>query len=83
MKNKLDIRSKLDEIGIAELFAQVLVEKLDIPYEEAQKYVQSKISKQINTVEKHFYEVGSSKEISIDKNKSIEDFIKDNKVIKG
>lgn len=80
---KLDIRSKIEELKLSELFVSILVEKLDIPYEQAQKHVQTKISKQIDAVEKHFYEIGSGKNINIDKSKSVEDFLKDNPVLKG
>ena len=81
--HKIDTRKKIAEMGIAEVFAQVLSEKFDKPYEEMLKYVQGRLDKKIDEVEHNFYAVGSSEDISMNDPQDVDDFLKGKTVIKG
>tara|TARA_B100001059_G_scaffold203329_1_gene211861 strand:+ start:730 stop:990 length:261 start_codon:yes stop_codon:yes gene_type:complete len=81
--HKIDTRKRIAEMGIAEVFAQVLSEKFDKPYEEMLKYVQGRLDKKIDEVEHNFYAVGSSEDISMNDPQDVDDFLKGKTVIKG
>lgn len=81
--HKIDTRKRIAEMGIAEVFAKVLSEKFDKPYEEMLKYVQGRLNKKIDEVEHNFYAVGSSEDISMNDPQDVDDFLKGKTVIKG
>ena len=80
---KVDVRQKIDEMRLPELIAQALSKKLDKPYEEILKLMQERLDRKIDEVENNLSAVGKAKDISIDNQQDIDDFLKDKKVIKG
>ena len=81
---KLDLKDKVfNELKLPEIFALAISEKLDKPYDECLKLLEALTEEKIKSVEKTFFELGQQSNISIDKPKDIDDFIKGNDVIKG
>ena len=82
--HKVDTKDMIfNQIKLPELFAQILSQKLDKPYEEIYALLENSFNKKIDEVEKNFSKIGQSKDINIDEPKDLKDFLGDNEVIKG
>ena len=81
---RLDLKDKVfNELKLPEMLALAISKNLDKPYEECLKLVETLTDEKIKSVEKTFFKLGQQSNISIDKPKDIDDFIKGNDVIKG